>query len=213
MAMTTVVVANGPMRWTPDLVQLAARAQTLVAADGGANSLADVGLRPELVVGDLDSIRPGVRAWLGEDRMQCRADQDRTDLDKALELVLDERGLRNVMVLGATGGRLDHAVGNLGILVRRGLGESLVFVASDHRVVAVSGRVELAARAGETWSFWTFDPAVRVTLGGVRWPVTAAALDPAGRPSISNVATGDVVTVETVAGGAVIALRWPLTGT
>ena len=51
MAMTTVVVANGPMRWTPDLVQLAAGAQTLVAADGGANSLADVGLRPELLRG------------------------------------------------------------------------------------------------------------------------------------------------------------------
>ncbi len=100
-----------------------------------------------------------------------RPDQDRTDLDKALEYAFDELGLEDLTVLGATGGRLDHAVGNLGLLAKRALGERLVFVADDHRILAVRGELALDAEPGETWSFFTFDPGVRVSLEGVKWPI------------------------------------------
>jgi thiamine pyrophosphokinase len=204
---TAVLVANGRFRWTARLVARAESATVLLAADGGANALADVGLAPEVVIGDLDSIRPGVRRWLGASRMVERPDQDRTDLDKAIEYALDERGLDGLTVLGALGGRIDHAIGNLGLLARRALGERMPFVGPDHRVVALRERTELASRPGETWSFWTFDPGVRVTLEGVRWAVVEQPLDVGGRPSISNEAASDAVTV-TPLGGPVVAMRW-----
>jgi len=202
-----VLVANGRFRWTVELAERAASATVLLAADGGANALADIGLRPDGVIGDLDSIRPGVRRWLGEERMVARPDQDRTDLDKALEYALEERGLDGVTVLGALGGRIDHAIGNLGLLARRAMGDRLPLVGPDHRVVAVREPAELVAVPGETWSFWTFDPGVRVSLEGVRWPVTGCPLDVGGRPSISNRAAATSVAVEPI-GGAVIAMRW-----
>lgn len=201
-----VLVANGPVRWTERLVALAAAAEPLLAADGGANHLGRVGLRPEAVIGDLDSIRPGIRAWLGEERMVHRPDQDRTDLDKAFAHALDERGLHRLTVLGATGGRLDHAVGNLGLLARRALGDRVSFLDTDHRIVAVTGEISLEAEVGETWSFLTFDPGVRVSLDGVKWPVDGVALDLAGKPSISNEALADEVTVR-AEGGAVVVVR------
>lgn len=204
---SAVLVANGPVVWNEQLAAVAAAADPLLAADGGADHLARIGLRPKLVVGDLDSISPGVRRWLGEDRMVPRPDQDRTDLDKALGVALDELGLGSLTVLGAVGGRIDHAVANLGLLARRAVGERLRFVAPDHRIVAVKDRCELASAAGETWSFFTFDPGVRVDLDGVRWPVTAAVLDPAGQPSISNLAIGDRVVVG-AEGGAVVVVRY-----
>ena len=202
-----VLVANGRFRWTVELAERAATATVLLAADGGANALADIGLRPHAVIGDLDSIRSGVRRWLGEERMVPRPDQDRTDLDKALEYALEERGLDGVTVLGALGGRIDHAIGNLGLLAKLAMAGRLPFVGSDHRVVAVRERTELVAEPGETWSFWTFDPGVRVSLEGVCWPVTARPMDVGGRPSISNQAAASSVVVEP-AGGAVIAMRW-----
>lgn len=202
-----VLVANAPFRWTPELARLAATASPLAAADGGANRLARIGLRPEVVIGDLDSIRPEVRAWIGEERMREVADQERTDLDKALAHLLDERGLPALTVLGAVAGRLDHAISNLGLLARRGAGPALELVADDHRVVAVRGWARLTAAPGEIWSFWTFDPAVRVALTGVRWPVDGTPLSPTDRPSISNVATAEAVEV-TAEGGALLALRW-----
>jgi thiamine pyrophosphokinase len=202
-----LLVANGPVRWTEGLVALAASAEPLLAADGGANCLGRVGLRPVVVIGDLDSITPGIRAWLGEDRMVHRSDQDLTDLEKALEYVFDELDLSRLTVLGATGGRLDHAAGNLGLLVRRALGARLRFLDADHQVVAVEGEAALEAEPGETWSFFTLDPTVRVSLEGVRWPVENRPLDLGGAPSISNEAAADQVTVR-AEGGAVIVMRW-----
>ncbi|MCU0304693.1 MAG: thiamine diphosphokinase [Thermoanaerobaculales bacterium] len=204
-----VLVANGPIRWTRELAALAAAAEPLLAADGGANALGRIGLRPVAVIGDLDSITPGIRALVGEECLVERPDQDRTDLDKALEYAFSDLGVERLTVLGATGGRLDHALANLGMLAVRALADRLVFLAADHRVVAVTGEAALDAVVGETWSFLTFDPAVRVSLAGVRWPVTDCPVSLAGTPSISNRATADRVVIR-ADGGAVVALRWLL---
>ena len=202
-----LLVANGPVGWTGELTALAVAAEPLIAADGGANHLARIGLRPSAVIGDLDSIRPGVRAFLGEERMVHRPDQNRTDLDKALDYSFGELGLGALSVLGAIGGRLDHAAGNLGLLAARAMGEKLVFLGVDHRIVAVTGDLAFEAEPGETWSFFTFDPAVRVTLEGVKWPIKETAIDLSGKPSISNEAASNEVTVR-AEGGAVVVTRW-----
>ncbi|MEE4272268.1 MAG: thiamine diphosphokinase [Thermoanaerobaculales bacterium] len=201
-----LLVANGELQWSRGLAAAAKRAAPLLAADGGANHLARIGLRPDAVIGDLDSIADGVREWVGEERMVRRPDQDRTDLDKSLEHAFAELGLHRLTVLGATGGRLDHAVGNLGLLARYSRGEDLVFLEEGRRTLAVTGEAVLQAAEGETWSFFTFDPGVRVTLGGVRWPVDDRALDLAGAPSISNEAVADRVTIRST-GGAVVIVR------
>ncbi len=81
-----------------------------------------------------------------------------------------------------------------------------VFEATDHRVLAIAGEAALVAQPGETWSFWTYDPSVRVTIDGVRWPIEDAAIDAGGQPSISNQATEEEVRVQAT-GGAVIVMR------
>jgi len=201
-----VLVANAPLRWTPRLTALAASADLLLAADGGANHLARIGLRPAAVIGDLDSISESTRSWLGEELMIERPDQDRTDLDKALEYALDNLKVRDFTVLGATGGRVDHDLGNLSLLARLGLGTRLQFEGDSHRLLATRGELRLESFPGETWSFWTYDPKTRVTVEGVRWPINNAAIDAGGRPSISNEAIQNEVCVR-AEGGAVIVLR------
>lgn len=201
-----LLVANAPLSWTPRLAALAAEAAPLLAADGGADHLARLGLRPAAVIGDLDSISPETCAWLGEESLIERLDQDRTDLDKALEYAFDDLGVEHVTVIAALGGRVDHELGNLGLLARLAMGKRLVFEGADLRVVAIDGEATLAAHPGETWSFWTFDPTVRVTVDGVRWPLENAAIDVGGRPSISNQATEEEVRVQAT-GGAVVVMR------
>jgi thiamine pyrophosphokinase len=201
-----LLVANAPLSWTPRLAALAAAAVPLLAADGGADHLARLGLRPAAVIGDLDSISPETRAWLGEALLIERPDQDRTDLDKALEYAFDDLGVDRLTVLAAVGGRLDHDLGNLGLLARLAMGEKLIFEDAGHRILAVAGEAELVAQPGETWSFWTYDPSVRVTVDGVRWPIEEATIDAGGGPSISNEATADEVRVQ-ASGGAVVVMR------
>lgn len=211
MSKSAVLVANGPLVWTEELLALCAEADVLLAADGGANHLARVGLRPQRVIGDLDSLLPTVRRWLGEEMLLHRPDQDRTDLEKTLEFAAQTYPEHRLTVLGALGGRIDHEMGNLGLLVARRRGVDLIFRGQHEVVLAVEGEVELEAQPGETWSFWTFDPAVLVTVAGVRWPVTRQPLTVDGRPSISNVATEHVVEVE-AEGGAVLVRRQLMPG-
>jgi thiamine pyrophosphokinase len=205
-----VLVANAPLRWTPRLTALATAADVVLAADGGANHLARIGLRPAAVVGDLDSISGPTRAWLTEAVIVERPDQDRTDLDKALEYAFEDLKLEEVTVLAATGGRVDHDLGNLGLLARLALGKRLIFVGDAHQLMATRSELRLESVPGETWSFWTYDPAVQVSVAGVRWPIEGTALDASGRPSISNQATAGKIHIS-ASGGSVIAYRQLLT--
>ncbi len=211
MNLRPLLVANAPLCWTPALAAAAAAAEPLLAADGGANHLARIGLRPAAVIGDLDSLTATTRTWLGEEALVVRPDQDASDLDKALEYAFSELALSRLTVLGALGGRIDHALANLGLLARYQRGRALVFCDADHELVAVTGEARLPAVPGETWSFWTFDPAVRVTLAGVRWPVERQPLDPTHRLSLSNLATAEQVQI-IASGGAAIAQRTRLPG-
>lgn len=190
-----VIVANGALRWSPEIERLCADAALLIAADGGAEHLARVDKRPDYLIGDLDSVTDATRRWIGEERVIMRPDQDQTDLEKALAFVLQRQKAGAVVVLGALGRRIDHLIGNIGLLARLRLGRRLVY--RDPRVEAFATEVpvELPAEIGETWSFVTFDPAVRVTLRGVQWPVTSRALDAGTFPSISNRATESIVHV------------------
>jgi thiamine pyrophosphokinase len=201
-----LLVAAAPLAWTARLAALAAGSDPLLAADGGANHLARIGLRPIAVIGDFDSVSSATRAWLGEEAFVHRPDQDRTDLEKAFEYAFGDLGLDRLTVLAALGGRTDLDLGNLGLLARLAMGERLVFEGADLRVLALTGEATIAARPGETWSFWTYDPSVRVTIEGVRWPINDARIDAGSRPSISNQAVGDHVLVRAT-GGSVVVMR------
>ena len=80
----------------------------LVAADRGLDFFRETGLVPDLADGDFDSL---TRTRI----MKLQPEKDDTDTQSALNLVIDQ-GARSILILGATGGRLDHFLGNLGLL-------------------------------------------------------------------------------------------------
>ena len=203
---TSVLVLNGDLKWTEGLEHLVREAPVVLAADGGANALARVGLRPDAVIGDLDSIDADTRSWIGEERLFHRPDQHTTDFEKALVFAFEDSKVERLIVLGALGGRLDHTIGNISVLAREARGSDLLLISEREQVLATTRPIELESNPGETWSFWTFDPKVRVTLKGVRWPVEKTQLTVGDRPSISNEAAGTRVQV-VPHGGAVIVYR------
>lgn len=181
-------MANAPWRWTPAFAGMVRRAERVLAADGGANHLARIGVRPVAVVGDLDSILPGVRAWVGEDRLVLRPDQNFTDLEKTLRYAVDELGLRSFTVLAATGGRLDHALENLGLLGRLHGQAEVELVDETARIRAVRGAATFSATPGQTVSLVPLGSCAAVTTAGLRWPLAGEPLDLLHRTGVSNVA-------------------------
>ncbi|HET6845720.1 MAG TPA: thiamine diphosphokinase, partial [Anaerolineales bacterium] len=113
-----IILANGVV---PDLN--AARAllregDRILCADAGARHARALGLLPDLVVGDLDSLEPTDLQWLSENDVpvtQYPRDKDRTDLELAIQHGL-EQAPESIVIIGALGARLDHTLGNLALL-------------------------------------------------------------------------------------------------
>lgn len=111
-----VILCNGQMPGRM-LIEPYLKEDTLfVAADGGANRAAAVGLRPDVIIGDLDSYEP---IDYKEHKVEVILDRDQetNDLEKALEY-LKEQSIREVRIFGATNMRLDHTLKNLSVLLR-----------------------------------------------------------------------------------------------
>ncbi len=206
------MVANGPLAWSEELVAVVRGAGLVLAADGGANHLARIGVRPDAVVGDLDSIKASVRAWIGEARIVHRPDQETTDLHKTLSYAFDERGATSVVVIGATQGRLDHALENLGLLARFGERGRVEFRGGDGRVLAARGSAEFETVPGQTVSLLPLGRCERVTTRGLRWPLAGEPLDLEGRTGVSNVALGDRIGLDVEEGVLLVFLHCPPAG-
>lgn len=165
-----------------------------IAADSGLAAFDVPGLMPDLLVGDMDSVDPAVLARyegrLPEHRLNCIKDD--TDGVDALDLAI-ARGAKTVTLLGALGGRLDHALANLMLLVRAHRRGAFAQILDDHvRIVRVDGEAVLRGARGDTVSFLPLGEASGVTLAGFFYPLQEATLKSDYPLGVSNVVTQDV---------------------
>jgi thiamine pyrophosphokinase len=113
-----VICANGAVPVLKFARQLIRTGDVLYAADGGTRHALALGLMPSVVVGDLDSLTQEERQQLDASGVQIHQfprDKNRTDLELALDLAI-EVGHREILIVGALGGRLDQTLGNLALL-------------------------------------------------------------------------------------------------
>ncbi|MBI4375531.1 MAG: thiamine diphosphokinase [Elusimicrobia bacterium] len=182
-----LLLLNGEMP-DPALVRWAAkRCRVILCADGGLRHAMDLGLRPDLVVGDMDSLpRPLPRT---QATFLCDFDSDRSDFEKALELCSELR-LDPLYVAGAGGGRMDHLMVNLALCEKYGRANRLVLLDRGYGLWLGKGRHALDIPKGSLFSLLASPRAV-VTLSGARYPLKRQALS-AGSRGLSNVSTGRV---------------------
>lgn len=178
--------ADAPLE---QLAQWAREAEVILAADGGADRLMACGIRPDLTVGDFDSLTspdPGDRLYLPE--------QDRTDCDKLLATA-HERGYQELTMIGCEGDLPDHELATLCSIAESGLQARIVYRTGLGYVIGPGVVRELSSTAGHRVSLLPLTPMSGVDLNGVEWPLEGATLQTPGLRSISNRATGDRVGV------------------
>lgn len=204
-----VIIANAPWCWQEWSVELVRAAAGVVAADGGANHLARIGVRPDAVVGDLDSIRTEVRTWIGENRLILREDQEHTDLHKAFSFVVSELGVHRAIVLAAAGGRQDHAMEALGVLARWAGRGSFEICEATYRIVPVRRRRVFATHPGQIVSLLPWGRCEGVRTSGLHWPLANETLDLMKRTGVSNRAEGQRVVVGVQTGTVLVFVHAP----
>ena len=179
------LVGGGGLR-RADLVDSVARAPTIVAADGGANSCISEGFAPDAVIGDFDSISAETRSALPDARFIEVSDQDTTDFEKCLTRI----EAPFVLATGFSPGRLDHALAVLSVMARR-IGPPVILLSSEDAVFAAPEQLALDVAEGTRLSLFPLGP-VQGTSSGLRWPIDGIVLDPVGMVGTSNTATGPV---------------------
>jgi thiamine pyrophosphokinase len=187
----------------------AARSRVLVAADGGAVVCLDAALSPDAVVGDFDSLPESARLRIREQRLHPSDDPGSNDLEKALAWITERYGGDGEIVLAAgasvDGGRMDHALANLGPLLREPHA-AISLVDGEGRMFALrGGRVRLSGLEGRRVSVlpWSLVGAT-VSERGVRYPLERERLRLGGR-GVSNEITSAEAVVELHEG---VALVW-----
>lgn len=168
----------------------------LIACDGAVNKLRQFTDRlPEAVVGDLDSIEAALLRELG-DRVVRVAEQDTNDLTKAMHYVSQSLGLRDVVLVGASGGREDHMLANLALLpTYHTLLDKLVMLGENGYFRLITEDATLSTEAGQQISVFNFAHSP-ISLSGVHWPLSEHTLPELWCGSL-NRTSGRVVTLRT----------------
>lgn len=162
----------------------------VVAADGGAALLLSLGVVPQVVVGDFDSLGEEAAERLqrlGSQLVRVQPEKDETDTELAVRHAL-ERGARSVVLLGAIGSRLDHTLANLLLLGRlASQGISAQAVAPPLTVHAVSRELILRGSPGDTVSVLPIlGSAAGVYECGFKYGLAGRNLEPSAVLGMSN---------------------------
>jgi thiamine pyrophosphokinase len=197
-----VVVASGE----PDArdAEHLANADLVVAADGGGRWLDAIGVRPDLLLGDLDSVEPALVERLATGGVAVErhpTDKDASDAELALGRAVAS-GADEVILLGALGGeRLDHEIANLLLLADpgwRGVVRDLRIVRGGTVARALHGgeRLGLGGMVGDRVTLLPIGgPAEGIRTEGLRYPLDGEPLDMGRSRGLSNEVVGTPASV------------------
>lgn len=201
-----VIVLGGEVAHS--LSRYAGRAHYVLCADSGAEHTRKLGLRCDAIVGDLDSISPDTRQYYEDQALPILhvPEQEHNDFEKALEHLLSKWN-GTVLVFGMTGGRLDHTLSNLSVMLRYSTRFEMLFALDDaaEYQFLTSGRTQcmIECKPGTVISLTPFGVAKGVTTENLLYPLNADTLELGIREGISNRATGSPVRIS-ISGGALL---------
>lgn len=206
---TAVVLAGGGDP-DPDLHLRLPAAGLVVAADGGLDHAAALGLSVNLVVGDLDSVDSAAleaSVSSGAEVERHPIDKDATDLDLALGAAR-RAGARHIVVVGGVGGRLDHFISNLLMLSSSRFADlDIEWWSGRSRAIVVREVTTLTGSPGDTVTLLAAGGVARgVTTSGLQWRLVGDELEPGSTRGVSNVMTGEVATIR-VGEGTLLAIH------
>lgn len=194
-----VILADGAFPTHHRPLEALHRAGTLICCDGAANKLIGRSPEPDAVVGDLDSLSEEARSAL-HDRLVELPSQQSNDLEKALRWAVG-KGAKEVTILGATGLRDDHSLGNL-LLLWTDFDLDLTLLTDTGQFTVLRATRSIGSFEGQDVSLFPESSRVRITTSGLAYSLRDAPLS-APHKGISNRSLGPAFTVE-VSGGAVL---------
>ena len=188
--MTALILSGGEPPSKALYMREAARAHTVICADGAANWALEYGAHIDCLVGDLDSVTQQTLRQLRDQGVEIRKlnpHKDETDTHMAIDIAL-QQGAQRLVLLGATGKRLDHTLANLQLLVRiKKAGADGVLMDDFNEITVTNQRCMIQREKGALFSVLPLSEGVHITLGGLEYPLNDHELKLEFPIGVSNV--------------------------
>ena len=164
---SAVILADGsfPVHEIP--LNCLRNATHIICCDGSAESLINADLEPEAIVGDLDSLNGDI-AERYSDRLYRDDDQETNDLTKAVRWCAS-RGFDEIIILGATGKREDHTIGNISLLSDYSLYIKVRMITDTGEIIPLIKSGTISSFPGQQISVFTVNPFTKVSSEGLKY--------------------------------------------
>lgn len=197
---TVVILGDGDYPSAPQPLALLEQADTVICCDGAVLQLLAHGRQPDYIVGDMDTLDAESQRRFAA-LIRRDPDQEYNDQTKAFRFALTLRP-RRICLLGATGRREDHTLGNISLLADyarheycRTTGCSVEMVTDYGIFTSYSDSVTLPGRPGEQVSVFAFDPTLNIRSEGLLYPTGQVVFDRWWKATLNEV-TGDSFRLE-----------------
>ncbi len=197
--MECVIIANGDLEYTSDIIKIIKNAQMIISSDGGARHLRMLNISPHVMIGDFDSINPDNYSFFKKKEIKILnfpLKKNHTDTELCVSYALENKA-SDITLLGVTGSRLDHTLANIFLLKKLAkLNIQARIINKHNEIFIVTNFIELKGKPKELLSIIPVTQNVTgVTLTGLEYPLKNASMKMGDSLGISNVFKESVVSI------------------
>jgi len=200
---TFVILADGEFPKRRQLLEILVSSSGIICCDGAAAALIEKGYTPIAIVGDMDSLdKKFQEKYRG--MIYHNPDQETNDLTKAFKYTLS-LSPDQIYILGATGLREDHTIGNVSLLaLYRDMTDIPVRILTDHGIfTCIEGEAVIETSIGAQISIFALDKETKIVSEGLKYPLKEVIFDSWWKGTL-NEATLDSVKLNIDKGKAIV---------
>ena len=205
-SLKTIILADGLFPEHEIPLGYLRNGERIICCDGSADNLISAGYIPDAIVGDLDTVSERVKEEFA-DRLYPDNDQETNDLTKAVKWCI-KKNYKDLVILGATGKREDHTIGNISLLIEYAGEAEVIMVTDTGTIRPFLKSCTFSSVPGQQISIFSVDPETEITSRGLVYPLAGKKLRNWWEATLNEV-SGDRVELELSGGAVIVFLKFP----
>ncbi len=199
--MRAVVFSGGSISDYNYIKELISSDDMIIAADSGFDHVSKLGITADAYIGDMDSVKNTV---VCKEIIRLEVMKDETDTEAASMLAVS-KGADEILLLAATGTRMDHTLANLLLLKKLYDMKIQAVVVDEHNEIRfLKDKISVSGEKGDTLSIIPLSTLSGVTTSGLLYQLNDGILEFGASMGVSNVMTDNICTIEIKNGEALI---------
>lgn len=186
--MAAVIISHGTILDYEFHKRVINRGDLIICADGGAVHARKMGIEPDVILGDFDSLgKSDLDSFKGSEVLTFPRDKDKTDTELAVDYAV-AKGEKHIKMLGSTGTRLDHTLSNIFILktlLEKGVRGEIIN--ENNRIFLISDRANITGKGAVVSLIPLGDRVEGVTLRGFKYPLEDETIEAGSSRGVSNI--------------------------